>query len=117
MFNLVIGKRTFFASFLLRFISPPPVIYTWVLILAAFLQPDYEKFPLADAIQFPFLLSRTRREPSRHLVSNAIFFTRETSNFPSSPFFFVHCAEIAGALALPQLISRRVEARLSIGRW
>lgn len=66
---------------------------------------------LPTPFNFPFLFSRTRCEPSRHLVSNAIFFTRETSNFPSSPFFFVHCAEIARALALPQLIFRRVWKR------
>lgn len=73
------------------------------------------KHTLVDAIQFPFSSLVNNAESSRHLVSNAIFFTRETSNFPVL-FFFVHHAEIAEALALPQLIFRRVEARLSIGR-
>lgn len=45
------------------------------------------KHTLAETpFNFPFL-SRTQRESSRHLVSNVIFFTRETSNFPVLLFF------------------------------
>jgi len=71
---------------------------------------------MADAVQFLFSSSCEYNESRAAISLVTRSFLRARQVIFLSSFFFVHRAKIAGALALPQLIFRRVETRLSIGR-
>lgn len=128
MFNLIIGRQhssvSLVFSFYILYFSSISRLYTSP-YSRCFLTPSV-KNSLPTAFNFSFLFWRTQRkpswlwvEPSREptisLVTRSFLRARQVI-FHHLHFFFVHCAEIAGVLALPQLIFRRVEARLSIGR-
>lgn len=101
---------------LLYFTSPVIYLPISLFLLFSFSHLECEKL-LADiphSISFFF-----SRELDASLVISLVtrsFLRARQVIFHRLLSFFVHCAEIAGALALPQLIFRRLEARLSIGR-
>lgn len=84
-----VDRHSSASDFSLRFIFPPSVFYTNP-YSRCFLAARVENTPWPRRHSISLFFSREQRESSRHLVSNAIFFTRETSNFPvlSLSFFF-----------------------------
>lgn len=124
---------------------PAGRIFTLVLIRTSLSLPPFlsshsarEALSLVDVVQFPFSSFANTTRATISLVTRSflrarqvIFCCRLARSLPfpfsfslslsislaRSHFFFsfVHRAEIAGALALPQLIFQRMETRLSIG--
>lgn len=123
---------------------PAGRIFTLVLIRTSLSLPPFlfshsarEALSLVDVVQFPFSSFANTMRATISLVTRSflrarqvIFCCRLAHSLPfpfsfslsfslacSLSFFFsfVHRAEIAGALALPQLIFQRMETRLSIG--
>lgn len=108
--------------FLLRFIflSHQSFIHESLFSLLSHTPSVKNSLPRRRSISLFFSRDRepSRVEPSRPAISLVTrSFLRARQVIFHHLHFFVHCAEIAGVLALPQLIFRPVEAWLSIERW